>query len=157
MRAIFGAMLVLLLMATAIHAQVAPTDPERAARLAALVEWTRGDGDNSRLQGGVVHVLGLGPREDIPSKREAYRDEKTNIIYGINLVTIDGHETSVLYHIIPGESVIWRMDNGGGIDAVVVFHPPPAPFPSPTNDPHLSLLNQTMAYLESEMQKGAQH
>lgn len=147
MRTTLGAMLALLLTATAIHAQVAPANPKRAARLAALVEWTKKVGIATTLDGRVAQPLGLGHGKDIPVRRRAFRDISTNVIYGINLVSEDSREVYVVFRIIPGQTVLWKMDQRGAIEAVVVSTKVAT---GRSNDPHLSKLEETMSFLACE-------
>ena len=146
MRMTVGATLALVLMVTAVHAQVAPANPKRAARLAALIEWVKKDGRENRLQAFAARLLGLG-QGDIPTRRKAFQDDTTKVIYSIDLVSLDSRETYVLYRLIPGQTVMWKMDKLGSIEAVLVSL---RSGNNLTNDPHPTALDETMSYLECE-------
>jgi hypothetical protein len=145
LRTALEATLPLLLMATAIHAQVAPADAKRAARTAALIEWVKRDGGDNRLQGSVAQPMGLGHGDDIPVRRKAFQNDTTNVIYSIDLVNLDSRESYVVYRTIPGQTILWKMDKLGTIEAVLVSLRSGNRL---TNDPHLSILEETMSYLE---------
>lgn len=158
MRTILGAMLALLIIGTAAYAQVAPPDARRASRLAALIEWVRRDGRKSTLRKTLdenpARLLGLWHFEDIPVRRKAYQDDTTNIIYEITSLSVNSRETYVLARIIPKESLAWKMDALGTIQAVLESTPSGN---SLSNDPHLKALEETISYLENEMRKAAQY
>lgn len=150
MKTTLGAMLTLLLMATSIHAQVAPADAKRATRLVRLVEWAKHQGRDNAIAGDLAQPLGWGRGEQIRVRRKAVRDDTTRVIYGIDLISVESPAKYLTYRIVPGKKLLWKMDNRGTVEAVLIDTDSGKHL---TNDPHLAALNETLSNLNCARQQ----
>lgn len=143
---------------TANAQQVTPSDAKRAERVATLIDWVKREGRDSQLDGKAAHALGLTPGfEPIPARRKAFQDDgigHTNFVYAVNLLQVDGRGVRVLFRTTTRVSTLWLIGQSGTIESVAEYTRE-AGIQNP-KDHRLKLLEETIAYLETEMRK-AQH
>ena len=134
---------------TANAQQVTPSDAKRAERVAGLTDWVKRDGRNSFLAANGAQGFRLG-YDNLPARRKVYKDDDRGIIYAVNLLQLNGREVHVLFNTTTDQSTLWRVGQSGAIDDVFVITTTTTFL---SKDPHLTLLEETIAYLESEMRK----
>jgi hypothetical protein len=141
-----------LLAATAASGQIAPPDAKRAERVAALIQWVDKQGKDSALDGLAAQALGLEQGvEKIPAKRKAFQDDGIRIVYAVNRLQVDGKEVHVLFRVTTMVATDWLIGQTGAVETVAELRRGGSM--QQIKDPRLKLLEETIAYLETEMRK----